>query len=387
MANGQEFKFSVSTHLRFGAGQSNKLVDVLSGQGFRKVAVIVDKGVFDLPQVQESVNIVRKSGISLQTYKNESVEPTYAYLESFKAHFLHNVYDCLVGIGGGSTLDLTKAVAVLLTNKGEAISFRGFPQLENRPLPVIAIPTTAGSGSEATYNAVFTDDKEKRRLGINSIFNFPVAAIIDPQLTLSCPKSVTVSSGFDALVHSLESYVNINFTPISRMYSREAFRLLFNNLVKVLEYPKDIEIRSKLALGAYLAGIALVNSGAGPAGAFSYPLGAHYGVPHGLGGAVFLSSIICTNVEKGYAEYAELYDLIDGVQKNLSKNEKSILFTQQVQQLADTLGVPKNLTHFGLSSKDVDFMIAQYDTLKPTVMLNPIEITKDDISKMMKKLA
>lgn len=381
------FRFRVSTNLRFGIGESEKLSEVISDLGYHKIAAIIDQVVFDHPQIQKSLDSVMVSGALLDIYRNESVEPTYDYLELFKKQFFGKDYDCLIGIGGGSTLDLTKGIAILLTNEGEAISFRGFPKLNSRPLPIIAMPTTAGSGSEATYNAVFTDSREKRKLGINSILNFPICAIVDPLLTVNCPKSVTVSSGADALVHTLESYVHKNHTPLSRICSKEAFRLLFNNLTKVLDMPSDIDVRACLALGAYLAGIALINAGSGPAGVFSYPLGAVYRVPHGYAGAIFLSSITKINVERGYLDYAELYDLIEGSDKTFSRKEKNIDFSKRIQLLMDKLEVPKTLNTFGLEQKDIEFMIGQYEVLKAGIDQNPIEISKENVRKMMKELA
>lgn len=381
------FRFRVSVNLHFGIGESGKIGEIINDLGYHKIAAIVDQGVFNHLQIQNSLDRLRASGVLLDVYKNESVEPTYDYLELFKKQFLGKNYDCLIGIGGGSTLDLTKGVAVLLTNEGEAISFRGFPKLNNRPLPVIAIPTTAGSGSEATYNAVFTDSREKRKLGINSILNFPICAIIDPLLTVNCPKSVTVSSGCDAIVHTLESYIHKNHTPLSRIYSKEAFGLLFNNLMRVLDIPSNIDIRACLALGAYLAAIALINAGSGAAGAFSYPLGAVYNVPHGYASAVFLPSIIKINIEKNYLDYAELYDLIEGSDKTLSIKEKNVDFLRNIKLLMNKLEIPEKLSTFGLGQKDTDFMVEQYDTLKPAIDQNPIQITKDDVKMMMRELS
>lgn len=387
MLTGSFFNFMVSTNLRFGVGTSDRLSDEIKSLNFNNIAAVIDKAVFEHPQVKKCLEGVSSAGIKIDIFKSEAVEPTYDDLESFRKNFIGKKYDCLAGLGGGSTLDLTKGMAVLLTNDGEAITYRGFPKLKNRPLPVIAIPTTAGSGSEATYNAVFTDDKEKRKLGINSIFNFPVCAIIDPLLTLGCPKPVTVSSGADALVHTLESFVHKKNTLISRMYSKEAFRLLFNNLMRVLDEPDNIEVRSALALGAYLAGIALINAGSGPSGAFSAPLGVHYKVPHGYAGAVFLASITKINVEAGYTDYAQLYELIDGSEKGLSLKEKNTAFLSQLYKLLDKLGIPRSLSHYNLGERDIQFMVEQYEVLKAGIMQNPVEITKEDVHKFMQSLA
>ncbi len=381
------FRFRVSTNLRFGAGESEKLGEEILSLGFKKAAVIIDKGVVNNQQIAKALKSIEISGVSFDVLINESVEPSYDYLGEFKMKFQGKSYDCLVGIGGGSALDLTKGIAVLLTNAGEPLMYRGFPMLKNKPLPVIAIPTTAGTGSEVTYNAVFTNTQEKRKLGINSILNFPVCAIIDPLIYVDCPYAVSISAGTDALVHTMESYVHRHHTPISRMYSKEAFRLIFNNLGKVKQEPDNVDIRANLALGAYLAGTALINAGSGPTGAFSYPLGSVYKVPHGYAGGVFLSSFTRLNVEKGYQGYGELYDLIDGADHKKSVKEKNQLFAVEMQKLMDKIDIPKSLSHFKLGASDIDFMIEQYDKLKVAIEQNPLEITKDDVKKIMNALA
>jgi len=380
------FKFQLMTNLRVDVDAVKELGSFIKELEFCKLGVIVDKGVRNHAQTKKALESLKGAGFEHEIFENAAVEPDYDYLDSFRKNFMDKGFDCLIGIGGGSALDLTKGVATLITNKGKAISYRGFPKLENRPVPVVAIPTTAGTGSEVTYNAVFTDSHEKKKLGINSEYNHPVLSIIDPLFTVDCPKSVTVSSGCDALVHALESYLHIHHTPLSRMYSIEAFRLLFNNLFKVLDDPGNIEIRANIALGAYLAGIALINAGPGPTGAFSYPLGAVYKVPHGYAGAVFLSGITRLNVLKGYEDYAQLYDLIEKSNRNLSVSQKNVEFANKIQELMDKFDVPRSLKIFGLKEKDIDFMIEQYDALKGTIAFNPIEVTKDDIRQMMTDL-
>ncbi|MFA5147196.1 MAG: iron-containing alcohol dehydrogenase [Candidatus Omnitrophota bacterium] len=380
------FKFKVSANMRYGAGESARLGEEMKELGYSNTAAIVDKGVFDHPRVRKALESVTAAGIRLDVVKNPAAEPTYGFLESFRNNFKAGRYDSLIGIGGGSTLDLAKGIAVLLTNDGPAISFRGFPKLRERPLPVVALPTTAGTGSEVTYNAVFTDEKEKRKLGINSEYNYPVLAILDPLLTMDCPVNVTVSSGMDAMTHTLESFVHKNHTVVSRALSREAFRLLYNNLTKVLSNMGDVEIRGRLQIGSYLAAMALINSGSGPAAALSYPLGVHYKVPHGIAGAIFLPSVTEYNVRKGYTDYDELHDLIEGSDKGLTPDAKNRAFAGYIKELAAKLHVPASLSGLGLKDRDVEFMIDQYDMLKNGIAQNPIGMAKEDIAAMLRSL-
>ena len=385
--NIKEFNFKLKTNMKFGIGIVKDLNEILLKYRFKKAGFIIDHGVYGSDQIEEMIKRVESARISINVYVNRVSEPDYDYLDEFKKQLNGVDFDCLVGVGGGSTLDLTKGMAILLKNPGKAISYRGFPELGNNPLPVIAIPTTAGTGSEVTYNAVFTDNREKKKLGINSELNYPICALLDPSLTLSCPKAVTVSSGIDALTHALESFVAKNATPISRIFSKEAFKLIFNNLRKVTEDPRNIEIRSKLLFGSYLAGIALCNSGAGPAGAMSYPLGAIYKVPHGLAGGVFLPAIVKLNVDRGYMGYTELYDLIEDSDKNLSINRKNERFCKLLEELCVRLGVPQKLTAFGIAERDIDCLVEHtFKGLKAAIEQNPIQVNEEDVRKILKAM-
>lgn len=378
------FGFKMRTNLKFGVGESEKLADIIRILGYKNIGLVIDSGVFKNEFVEKLVLKIKDTDLRVSLFENKVCEPDYDYLEEYKKQFLNINLDCLVGIGGGSTLDLTKGVATLIKNPGKAINYKGFPLLKNAPLPVIAIPTTAGTGSEVTYNAVFTDSKEKKKLGINSELNFPVCAIIDPLLTLDCPKSVTISSGMDALTHSLESFAARNATPISRIFSKNAFKLVFNNLIKVTDDMKNIEIRSNLLLGSYLAGMALSNSGAGPSGAMSYPMGSVYKVPHGLAGGLFLAKVIRFNIDNDYNEYAQLYDLIDGAKPDLSEKEKSIEFCRMLDKLADKLEIPKKLTSFNIHKDDVEFLLsAVFGGLKGAIEQNPVKMAEDDMRKIL----
>ena len=380
------FRFMLSTNLYFGAGESGLLGARIRELGYSRVALIIDHALSGHPRVKEAIGSIAESGIAAQTFLNETAEPTYDYLEAFKKKMPDSDYECLVAIGGGSTIDLAKGIAVLMVNPGSAISYRGFPQLKHRPLPVIAVPTTAGTGSEVTYNAVFIDAAEKRKLGINSTLNFPVSAIIDPLLMVDCPRGVAVSAGVDALAHALESFVNKNRSALSMIFSKEAFRLVFNNLIKALDNPGDAAIRADLSLGAYLAGIALINSGPGAAGALSYPLGVHYNIPHGIAGGVFLSAIVEFNISKGYQGYAGLYELISGVDAGIPAREKNPAFLEQLKRLLLRAGIPASLSSLGLKGRDIEFLAGQYPALQKAIDQNPVTINQGDLLAILQKM-
>lgn len=309
-----EFFFQVKTQLTSGVGASRGLNDFLSQKGYENAVVLVDAGVADHSQYFGEINeILEGCCRTLQVIKlRGSEEPDYDYLDEVADQVRAiEPLDVLIGIGGGSCLDIAKAVAVLKTNPGKGIEYRGFDQVQTPGVPTIAIPTTAGTASEVTINAVFTDKSEMKKLGINGRYLEATYAILDAEWTMSCPHLVAVSSGTDALTHTLESFMCNNANPVTRCFSREAFKLLYEALPSLVDDPDNREMRQQLLYGSYMAGIGLFNSGSGISGAFSYPIGVHFKVPHGIGGAIFLASVVEYNVSKGYSEYAELVDLVE----------------------------------------------------------------------------
>ena len=365
------FPFWLQTDSRFGEGVVQQLPDTLKDWGVSRVCAVIDGGVRTNEHVEKLKERLSSTFSKVFFAESDVAEPDYDYLDEFKAQFTPD-YDVMIAIGGGSTLDLAKATSVLVTNPGPAISYRGFNLIKNPGIPVVAIPSTAGTGSEITPNAVFTDKKEMRKLGINTNLYVPKLALLDPLMTISCPRSVTTSSGVDAIVHTLESYVAKRTNPLSRMFAREAFRLLFHNLPAVVADPQNVQLRAQVQRGAYCAGIGLMNSGAGPAGALSYPLGVHFQVPHGIAGGVFVARIARFNAERGYTDYAELYDLIDGAALSLTPQEKSLRFCDEMDRMLLSLEIPNTLGAFGVKRSDVSLLAEQTMLLAGALDQNPV---------------
>jgi len=386
-----KFEFNLKTKTQYGVGIAVNLGRYLKELSLKRIGIILDPGVSSLKYTEEILkNIQKEDFTKVKIWEYDlNVEPDYDSLDRIKLDFLDRnskpVVDCFVGIGGGSVIDFAKGLATLVVNPGKAITYRGFPTDINPSLPTIAVPTTAGTGSEVTYNAVFIDRKDKKKLGINTMYNFPVLAILDPKLTLSCPRSVTVSSGMDALVHTLESYAARQSNPLTRIFAKEAFKLIYNNLYKVLDEPENIDIRAKLQLGAYLAGISLMNSGSGPAGALSYPLGVHFKVPHGLAGGVFLPHIVEHNVKNGY-DYSELYDLIENTDESINSKEKNQLFSKKLFELCKKLDVPSNLRVFGVNENNLSILLEETEHLNKAFAQNPIPFSVEDGKKLLMKM-
>lgn len=384
----QEFFFQLQTQMYAGIGFSRTLATFLKERAFKKVAVLVDEGVARKSEYfNEIMEIIRADFPDIAiTQLRGTEEPDYDYLDTQVARLRAlDRPDVLIGIGGGSCLDITKAVAVLLTNPGYGIEYRGFDKVMVAGVPTILIPTTAGTGSEATINAVFIDKKEKRKLGINGRFLNATYAILDAEWTLSCPFFFAVSAGIDALTHTLESFICKKANSVTRMFSKEAFRCLYTALPFLVDDPSNRLMRQQLLIGSYFAGAALFNSGSGIAGAFSYPIGVHFKVPHGIGGGVFLASVTEYNVGKGYYGYAQLFDLVE-TDAGLSAEAKSKEFAKKIGALTAKLTVPVFLNQWGVTRKNIDDVASLLKPLQAAFDQNPVYFSSDkDAYELLKK--
>lgn len=380
------FAFMLQTDLRFGVGEANKLPEHLWSFGWKNLALVVDAGPARNPAWQAVQAVLQREFSIVVRLETGVTEPTYDYLDEVRRPFMGKSIDGFVVVGGGSVLDVGKAMSVLVTNPGPAIDYRGFNLIKTPGPPLVAIPTTAGTASEVTPNAVFVDTKENRKFGINTALYIPKLCILDPALTVTCPRRVTISSGTDALVHAHESFVSKRATPITQPLAMEAFQLVFNALGEVVEHPDDLDLRARVQLGSYLAGVALFNSSAGPAGAMSYPLGVNQHVPHGMAGAVFLPRVIQHNIERGYTGYASLYARIDGAQPVGDPAEAGRLFAERVWWLWDKLEIPRTLEPFGFTRADIPGFAEQAQLLKGAFDMNPVPFTMDDLRATLESM-
>ena len=375
------FDFYLNTKVKFGCDRRQFLTEIIRKEKWSRIGVVVDHNLLGLPIIKELIDQLQRSTDFLVVGKCSISEPTYEALENMRPQFSEPTLQAVIGIGGGSAMDMAKAMAVLVHNRRPAIEYRGFDKMTEPVLPVIAIPTTAGTGSEVTPNASFIDSREKKKMGINGEAVRPCYAIIDPELTLSCPKGPTISAAVDSMVHAAEAYAAKKTNSIARLFAGEGFRRVFNALPQLINDLENIDLRQEVMYGAFLSGIALMHSGTGPAAAMSYPLGVHYKVPHGLGGGIFLPYVIEHNISHGYVDYVGLYDKIEGY-----KIETAQDFIERLFRLWDQLDIPKDLSFCGLQKSGVDFFIKETMELKGALDQNPVPFGASEVKKILSKL-
>jgi alcohol dehydrogenase class IV len=373
------FFFQLDNRLHYGVGWSRGLGEFIKSQGWRHVAVLVDEGVAEHnPYFREIRPLIEAATEACTDFRlRGSEEPSYDYLDVLAGQVRAlPVLDAIIAIGGGSALDTAKAVACLRTNPGPALNYRGFDKVVVPPVPTVCIPSTAGTGSEVTINAVFTDTSEKRKLGINGRYLNATYAVLDAEWTMSCPSPVALSSGMDALVHTLESFMTGNANPLTRALNREAFRLLFQNLPCLVDAPQHKDRRQLLLLGSYLAAAGLFNSGSGIAGALSYPIGVHFKVPHGIGGGIFIASVVEYNVARGWHDFAELLDMVEP-HPDWSAERKAERFADAVRELSVRLDVPRTLDQWGITRNNLDYVASLMQPLQGAFNQNPVPFSAE----------
>jgi len=373
--------FFLSTDLVIGVNEALKLNEHLAQLSVKKPGIIYDANIAGTLYFQEVLRKLTSAYSNAVLYCNDfGGEPTYTCLETVAEFFRGNLPDAIVAIGGGSTLDLGKGVALLMTNRVPALSLKGFPAGVNDPLPLVTVPSLLGSGAEISYNAVFIDEVEGRKLGINSRKNFPKKAVIDPQLSMTAPLESVIASAMDSLVHCVDSFGSIKHTALSRIYSVEGFQRTFYALQQ--NQLDRAESRLDLAIGSVCGTAALMNSGDGPTNGFAYYLGVKHRVPHGLAGAIFLKEVMRYNYLHGYEKYA----ILNPMRSTPSPKEATIELLEEMDELYKQLQIPSLVPYGYGKGNAAEFAHNASQALKGSFSGNPVEFTEESALAVVTQL-
>jgi alcohol dehydrogenase len=277
-------------------------------------------------------------------------------------------------------MDLGKGVALLLSNNVPALSLKGFPKDVNDPVPLVTVPSILGSGAEVSFNAVFIDEAEGRKLGINSRKNFPKKSVIDPNLSMTAPRESVIASAMDSLVHCVDSFGSLKHTALSRIFSIEGFQRTFSALQQ--DQLDRAESRLDLAIGSVCGIVALMNSGDGPTNGFAYYLGVKHKVPHGLAGSIFLKEVMRYNHDQGYEKYA----LLNPMRSSPSASEATEELLGEMDDLYRQLEIP-NLVPYGYNGENkAEFARNASESLKGSFSGNPVEFTEESANIVIDQL-
>lgn len=354
----KQFEFKLSTRLLSGVGAFEQLGTRARELGFKRCLVVTDHDLVNVGYLDRATSLLHKASVEAFSFHDFGADPDSDTIESGRAAAADLNIDSIIGLGGGSSLDCAKGINFLLTNGGRIQDYVGYGKATRPMLPMIGVPTTAGTGSEVQSYAVISDALTHRKLACGDPQAAFRVAILDPQLTVSQPPAVAAASGFDGLAHAVETYVSTSRTPFSETFSREAWRLLESNYETVLREPNNLKARAAMQLGACYAGIAIENSMLGATHACANPLTARYGTVHGVALAMLLPTVVRWNANVVAERYASLFD--SARQQPVEKSgeyfhgyETVEALALRLEQLAAAGGLQTNLSASGIEHSDL----------------------------------
>ncbi|HVM22290.1 MAG TPA: iron-containing alcohol dehydrogenase [Sphingomicrobium sp.] len=371
------YQFNYGPKLIAGAACTRRLAELLPAG---RCLFVTDAQVRALGLADAALEALAAAGIEVKIFDAVEADPSRTTVMA--AVEAGSGCTSVVGLGGGSPMDVAKLAAYLLGSGDELDSVWGVGKACGARLPLVLIPTTAGTGSEATPVTIITVEGAEKR-GVSSAALIADYALLDAQLTTGLPRSVTAATGIDAMVHAIEAYTSARLkNPLSDMLAREALRLLSANLLKVCEHPGDVTAREAMLLGAHLAGVAFSNAPVAGVHALAYPLGGHFHVPHGLSNALMLPHVLRHNMHAAMPLYAELACVLDDRLASLGAQAQASALIERLLELSVAAGVPQRLSDVGVERHHLDMLAAEAMKQERLLINNPCPIREADARRL-----
>lgn len=371
------FSFSIPQNISFSRG-SLKLLPEIAGQiNGKKAYIISGPHLKKAGLVGMCEKSLRQAGIECESFTDTEGNPCTDTVEKAAAGFNESGADFIVAFGGGSPIDVAKAVAVVATYGGKIVDYEGVGKVTGPVVPIIAIPTTAGTGSEVTAFSVITDHSRDYKLTVGSSYLIPAKAILDPDLISSVPMKTAAACGIDAFVHALEAFVSKDASPFSDIFAKQALKLIGGSIRNYVADRTDPEACEAMMLGSLFAGIAFSHARLGNVHAMSHPVSAYFDVPHGVANAILLPTVVDFNMESARDKYNYIYNVISGNPVN-SGTFSSDMLSAELRVLEHELGIPSSLSEVGVRSSYFEKMAD--DAMKSgNIRVNPRFTTKADV--------
>jgi alcohol dehydrogenase len=373
------FSFTGAKKIIFGNGSFDMLTEHIRALKANRPLVVLDRNLSKTGLKDRISEILGKNGFKSTIFdKQVEAEPRLEIADEGAKAVQKGKCDLVIGIGGGSAMDVAKAVSALAANNGKAEDYLGLNKIPGPGLPTIMVPTTAGTGSEVTFTAVFVRQDLKKKEGMNSPYLYPDLAVLDPMLTLTLPPVSTASTGIDALCHAIESFTSINASPMSEMFSLEAIQLISANLRTCVHDGSNLEAREKMLLGSLYAGLGLANAGVGAVHSLSYPLGGKYGVSHGLANTVMLPHVMYFNLPGALDKFAIIAEAMGENVDDMPIREAAYFAVEAVQSLIEDCGIYTTLEDLNIPEEDFPEIAKVAMTVTRPLENNPRKVTIED---------
>ena len=373
------FSFTGAKKIVFGNGSFAGLAEHLTELKVSRPLVVLDGNLAGTGFGDRLSGLLDKAKIGFALYDKAAPEPPIELADEGAKLAIRKKCDGVVGIGGGSAMDLAKAIAVLAANKGKAEDYLGLNKVPGPGLTKIMVPTTAGTGSEVTFTAVFIRKKLKKKEGMNSPYLYPELALLDPELTLTLPPHPTATTGIDALCHAIESYTSINASPMSELLSLEAIGRISDNLRTAVHDGTNIEAREAMLLGSLYAGLGLANAGVTAVHSLSYPLGGKYGISHGLANTIMLPRVMAFNLRGAQEKFVNIAEIMGEIVDDLPLREAAYLAVEAVETLIEDCGVFTTLEELEIPEADFPELAKVAMTVARPLANNPCKMTPEEM--------
>ena len=364
-----------------GKGAIQEIATEVKGRGFKKCFVCSDPDLIKFNVTKKVTDVLDANSIDYEIYSKIKANPTVENVKTGVETFKASGADCIIAIGGGSSMDTAKALGIIIKNPefADVVSLEGVAPTKNKCVPIIAVPTTAGTAAEVTINYVITDTEKNRKMVCVDVHDIPVVAVVDPDMMSSMPKGLTAATGMDALTHAIEGYITAGAWELSDMFHLKAIEIISKNLRGAVE--NTPEGREGMALGQYIAGMGFSNVGLGIVHSMAHPLGAVYDTPHGVANAIILPTVMEYNAPATGEKYRNIAKAmgVTGID-DMSLEEARKAAVDAVKQLSKDVGIPENLKDI-VKPEDVDFLAqsAYDDACRPG---NPRETSVEEIKEL-----
>ena len=378
-------KFVLNETSYFGEKARDVLPEEIKKRNFKKVFLVSDKSLVEAGVTAKVEGILKDAEIDYELYDEIKPNPTIQNVTDGVTACKKSKADVIVAVGGGSSIDTAKGISIVMTNpdRADIKSLNGNSNTVNRGMPLIALPTTAGTAAEVTINYVITDEERKIKMVCVDPNDIPIVAIVDSELMASMPKSLAAATGMDALTHSLEGYITKAHNEISDMFHLRAIKMIFDNLAKAVN-EKDQKAINVMGMAQYIAGMGFSNVGLGICHSMAHQLGAVYDTPHGIANAMLLPTVLEYNGEVCYERYRDILKELGYPAEKYTKEELIKTLVERVKELGEEVGITQTISDYGAKLEDIPMLAdkAMEDPCKPG---NPRETSKEEFIALFKK--
>lgn len=371
----------------FGPGARKELPGVVARLGFKKALVVTDKGLMQFGVAKMVLDVMDEAGIAYDIFDDVKPNPTVLNVKAGIEACKRAGADFIVAIGGGSSMDTAKGIGIVVNNPefGDIVSLEGVANTKKKSLPIIALPTTAGTAAETTINYVIIDESRQAKMVCVDPNDIPCVAIIDAELMYSLPRSLTAATGMDAMTHAIEGLITKAAWELSDMFEIKAIEMIYKYLPLAVDEPKNPKGRDGMAVAQYVAGMAFSNVGLGVDHGMAHPLSALFDVPHGVACAMLLPTVMRFNMPAAKEKYVDIAKACGVFEAGMTTDQAAEAACKAIEDLSARVGTNKRLTELGITEKDIDALADQAirDVCTPG---NPREVSRDDIVALYRSI-